>query len=83
MNVEWTRGYILRKLRELRIFISNQSVSGYDVTEAMAALSGPEGVRTSAEICDFILKKLGHNPAAMSANGATVRAARKARNAEG
>lgn len=76
IQVDLIRRYTLRKVKELRIFISCLPAREQ---EAMEALAGAEGNKTAARIADFVLQELGHPPPAMPPEGTspTVRAARQ------
>lgn len=75
-QVDLIRRYTLRKIKELRIFISCLPMREQ---EALEALCGSEGNKTAARISDFILKELGHPPPQMSSNGESpsIKAARQ------
>lgn len=70
------RGYVLRKLREIKIFVSMLP------ERDEAALQALSSVDRVARITDDIMRGLGHDAGPMSANGSTVRAARKVVSAE-
>lgn len=74
-NVDLIRRYALKKINELRIFVSMLSPRE---EMALQRLHGPDGVKTAATIADHILLQLGHcppNPANESSQ--TIRDARK------
>lgn len=75
-QVDLIRRYTLKKVNELRIFIS-QLPQRED--RALERLYGVEGVKTAASIADFVLVQLGHVPPEATEEGTspTVRAARK------
>lgn len=75
-QVDLIRRYSLRKVKELRIFISCLPTREQ---EALEKLGGVEGAKTAARIADFILQELGHKPPAMTPEGTspTLRAARQ------
>lgn len=75
-QVDLIRRYTLRKVKELRIYISCLPTREQ---EALEKLGGVEGVKTAARIADFVLQELGHKPPAMTAEGTspTLRAARQ------
>lgn len=60
-QVDLIRRYSLRKVKELRIFISCLPTREQ---EALEKLGGVEGAKTAARIADFILQELGHKPPA-------------------
>ena len=70
------RGIVLRKLKELRVLITCLPDTEHD---AIAALSGTEGVKTAERITNYVLKELGHQPPEIKPEGTghTARAARK------
>src|SRR5215472_5090293 len=65
-NVEYIRGYVLRKLKHLRIYISDSSPTE---TDALGAMEGLKGQQNAADIADFILDHLTHRTPAKDANG--------------
>lgn len=75
-QVSLMRGLILRKLKEFRVLVTCLPETEH---EAIAKLTGTEGVKTAARIADFVLQELGHEPPAMTPEGTspTLRAARQ------
>ena len=75
-QVDLIRRYALKKVNELRIFIS-QLPEREDT--ALTRLYGVEGAKTAASIADFVLVQLGHCPPEMTPEGTspTIREARK------
>lgn len=74
-QVTLIRGYTLRKLKELRMFISCLPERE---EEALQAMNGPEGVKTAAAIADYVLEQLGHPAPKNTADGSpTLKAARQ------
>lgn len=72
-NVDIIRRHVLRYVKNLRIFVSCLSPTEH---EAMAAMTGSDGVRNAAAITDAVLQCLGHAPSSLTDGAATVRAAR-------
>lgn len=70
------RGLMLRKLKEFRILVTCLPETEH---EAIARLSGTEGVKTAAAITDFVLQQLGHEPPSIDSGGSspTIKAARQ------
>ena len=64
-QVDLIRGYVFRKIRELKIFISMLPDREED---ALKALSGTEGTKNAAEIADFVLERFGHKAPKVHAN---------------
>lgn len=73
-QVDLIRRYTIRKLKELRIYISCLPVRE---DEALKRLSGMQGERTAAIITDHVLTQLGHTPSVLTNGSQTARAARK------
>lgn len=75
-NVDLVRRYVLRKVNDLRIYIS--MLSPLEL-EALKRLQGPDGVKTATRIADYVLQELGHEPPQIdeAGNSPTVKAARK------
>lgn len=73
-QIDLIRRYSLRKVRELKSFISCLPTRE---EEAMKALDGSEGVKTAARIADFILSELGHPAPNFADDSPTVKAARQ------
>lgn len=59
IQVDLIRRYTLKKVNELRIFIS---MLPDKEQEALEKLHGPEGYKTAARIADYVLAELGHTP---------------------
>lgn len=76
VQVDLIRRYTLRKIKELRIFISCLPTREQ---EALEALGGAEGNKTAARISDFILAELGHPLPQPDSKGEsqTIKAARQ------
>ena len=74
IQVDLVRRYSLKKVNELRMFIS---MLPQREEVALQRLYGVEGVKTAAAIADFILVQLGHCPPDMAHDSPTVREARK------
>lgn len=73
-QVDLIRRYSLKKVNEIRIFISTLPMREDD---ALKALYGTDGVKTAAAIADFVLVQLGHCPPEHTRMSPTVREARK------
>lgn len=75
-QVDLIRRYTLRKVKELRLFISCLPVRE---EEALRKLGPDEGVKTAARIADFVLQELGHPAPRLDVHGdsPTVKAARQ------
>jgi hypothetical protein len=73
-QVDLIRRYALKKVNELRIFVSTLPVRE---ETALHRLYGTEGVKTAAAIADFVLVQLGHCPPENGRSSPTVEAARK------
>jgi hypothetical protein len=75
-QVDLVRRYTIKKVNEIRIFISGLPERE---STALDRLYGVEGVKTASAIADFVLVQLGHVPPAMVEEGTspTVREARK------
>ena len=75
-NVSNIRGYVLRKVKHLKIYISSLQPFEHD---AMAALDGMRGQETAAKIADFVLEQLGHKAPkdGPARDSPTLRAARQ------
>ena len=56
-NPDLIRRYVLRKLKDLRIFIS--CLPDHE-PEALSAMEGAKGTQVAARIADFVLEQLGH-----------------------
>ena len=76
-QVDLIRRYTLRKVKELKIFVS---CLPQREEQALAKLGGVEGVKTAARIADFVLQELGHAPPTTDSGGSspTIKAARQA-----
>lgn len=74
-QVDLIRGYVLRKMRDLKIYISMLPTREED---ALRALDGNEGMKTACRIADFVLEQFGHEaPKTIKSDSPTLRAARK------
>lgn len=74
-QVDLIRRYTIRKLKELKIYISMLPTREQ---VAMERLDGAEGVKTAARIADFVLQELGHTPPAETPKQSpTMRAAKQ------
>ena len=74
-NVELIRGYVLRKMKDLKIYVSCLEPTEMD---ALRAMDGVKGQQLAAQIADFVLDKLGHHAPQIGTNGdsPTMRQAR-------
>lgn len=74
-QVDLIRRYTLKKVNEIRIFVSGLPEREDD---ALQKLYGTQGAETAANIADFVLVQLGHIPPAVNPKQSpTMRAARK------
>lgn len=74
VQVDLIRRYALKKVNEMRVFISLLP-EREDV--ALSRLYGVEGAKTAAAIADFVLVQLGHVPPEARRNSPTYLEARK------
>ena len=72
-QVDLIRRYSLRKVNEIRLFIS-QLPTREQI--ALERLHGAEGIKVAARIADFILSELGHPLPVTIDDSPTIRAAR-------
>jgi len=74
-NVDLIRRYVLRKLKDLRIYVSMLEPTELD---ALRAMEGSKGQMLAAKIADYVLEQLGHEgPKLEVSDSRTVREARK------
>lgn len=73
-NVDLIRGYVLRKLKDLRIYVSCLEPFEHD---AMQAMDGAKGQQLAAKIADFVLEQLSHKPAPPGIRDQSLREARR------
>lgn len=76
-NVERLRKHVLKYFNgSLRLYMSDLHALQAE-PEALGKFYGPEAVRSSSAVADFVLALLGHVPPEMSSTSPTVREARK------
>ena len=74
-NVELIRCYVLRKLKDLRIYVSCLQPAERD---ALSAMEGAKGQQVAAKIADYVLQQLGHDlPPPTGKDSRTLDAARR------
>jgi len=73
-QVDLIRRYTLKKVNELRVYIS---MLPEREMVALERLHGVEGVKTATAIADFVLVQLGHVPPEATRFSPTMREARK------